>query len=47
MEKIINTIGLAILTAKYTSILLLAGITFSTGAIAAESLILLGGEPAE
>ena len=38
MEKIINTLGLCILASKYVAVLLVAGITVSTGAFAAELL---------
>ncbi|MBY6195672.1 hypothetical protein [Vibrio hangzhouensis] len=36
MEKIINAIGLGIIASKYAIVLLMAGITVSTGAIAME-----------
>lgn len=38
MEKIINTLGLCILASKYAAVLLVAGITLSTGVLAAELL---------
>ncbi|MCW8344540.1 hypothetical protein MD535_00670 [Vibrio sp. ZSDZ65] len=38
MEKIINTLGLCILASKYMAVLLVAAITVSTGAFAAEFL---------
>jgi hypothetical protein len=47
MDKLINTIGLAIVAAKYTSVLLLAGLTLSTGVMAAEAFVLLGTESTE
>jgi hypothetical protein len=38
MDKIINTLGLCIIASKYAIVLLMAGITFSTGVVAAELL---------
>ncbi|EDL54617.1 MULTISPECIES: hypothetical protein [Vibrio] len=47
MEKIINTIGLCIIASKYAIVLLVAGITFSTGALATELLLCTGLESSE
>jgi hypothetical protein len=38
MDKIINTLGLCIIASKYAIVLLMAGITLSTGVVAAELL---------
>ncbi|MGF1747859.1 MULTISPECIES: hypothetical protein [Vibrio] len=46
MEKIINTLGLCILASKYVAVLLVAGITVSTGALAAD-LLCIGLENSE
>ncbi|MGR5095912.1 hypothetical protein ACPV5O_18810 [Vibrio maritimus] len=44
MERIINTLGLCIIASKYAIVLLMAGITFSSGAFAAELLLCTGME---
>jgi|GEM_PF-3095199 len=44
MEKAINTLGMAIIASKYVGVLLFAGMTISTGTIAAEALVLTGTE---
>ncbi len=47
MEKIINTIGLCIIASKYAIVLLMAGITFSTGVLATELILCSGLENSE
>lgn len=46
MDKIINTLDLYIIASKYAIVLLMAGITFSTGVVAAE-LLYTGMESSE
>jgi hypothetical protein len=46
MEKVINALGLLIIACKYAAVLLVAGITISTGAIAAD-MLLIGMEASE
>lgn len=41
MDRLINTIGMAIIFAKYTVFVLLAGLTVATGVNAADPSILL------
>lgn len=41
MEKIINTLGLAIIASKYAVVILLTGLTLTTGAIASEAFTLV------
>ncbi|MCJ2376116.1 hypothetical protein LNL84_04640 [Vibrio sp. ZSDZ34] len=46
MEKVINTLGLLIIACKYAAVLLVAGIAISTGAVAAD-MLLIGMEGTE
>ncbi|MDB1123518.1 hypothetical protein [Vibrio algarum] len=41
MNNMINTLGLAIIASKYAVVLLLAGLSISTGTIASEGLMLM------
>ncbi|MDN3682823.1 hypothetical protein QWZ04_21185 [Vibrio tapetis subsp. quintayensis] len=44
MDKAINALGMAIIASKYAGVLLFAGLTLSTGTIAAEALLFTGSE---
>ncbi|MDN3697376.1 MULTISPECIES: hypothetical protein [Vibrio] len=44
MEKAINALGIAIIASKYAGVILFAGLTLSTGALAADALYLTGAE---
>ncbi|WED20845.1 hypothetical protein L3Q72_09330 [Vibrio sp. JC009] len=44
MERAINALGLSIIACKYAAVILLAGLSLSTGAIAAEVMLLTGAE---
>ena len=47
MGKIINVLGMAIIASKYAAVLLIAGVTVSTGALAGEFMMLTGLESNE
>ncbi len=40
MNKIINTLGLAIIVSKYAVVILLAGLSITTGAMASDMMTL-------
>jgi len=44
MNKLINTLGIAIVASKYAAVILIAGLTITTGAVSAESMMLANFE---
>jgi hypothetical protein len=47
MSQAINVLGMAIIASKYAAVLLIAGLTVSTGVVAGELMILTGLESNE